>query len=462
MHWQMGELVYFGTPGPTTLDKGSLTLGRSLDVPRISRYDVDTETPRPEKLVVDFDTTVNSSPTDISGNGNHGTFGGNATYSTADKAFKFDGDDDYIQTGSVGLSGTNPVFSVSLWVNYSGGGSETLCMIGDTYGNGTTVWLDISSNSPRIIFVNNDVTFTDPNTGLGASPPNVWNHIVFVYNGTPNGGRSVYVNGVKQVASAAVGTVANGNLVLPSTSVVTIGALDHSSGFIHETVGFISNFKLYNVVLEPSEVKKLYNLGRTGRSMVISDTAVGIGKAPEAQLDVRGLIKASTMYVPGTIIQVRTNDDNNTSTGYSTLNFATTANSNSGNIPIAQATGLKASITPRSKKSRIYVDFHVLLYFPTMTNITGARLQVWRKIGSTYTRVYGAPGGHDLHHYDNHTGSLHTYTRVTFVHNTPNTLEESEYELRAMLYTGANAGSLEIGNGTNQPANCVLMEIAGE
>jgi len=32
----------------------------------------------------------------------------------------------------------------------------------------------------------------------------------------------------------------------------------------------------------------LYRLGRTGRSMVISDTAVGIGKVPEAQLDVRG------------------------------------------------------------------------------------------------------------------------------------------------------------------------------
>jgi len=81
--WQL-----FGTPGPTTLDKGSLTLGRSLDVPRISRYDVDTETPRPEKLVVDFDTTVNSSPTDISGKGNHGTLVG-ATYSAADKAFDF-------------------------------------------------------------------------------------------------------------------------------------------------------------------------------------------------------------------------------------------------------------------------------------------------------------------------------------------------------------------------------------
>jgi hypothetical protein len=139
----IGELRYFGTPGPTTLDKGSLSLTRSLDVPRISRYDVDTETPRPEKLVVDFDTTVNSSPTDISGKGNHGTFKGTARYSPADKAFKFDG---------------------------------------------------------------------------------------------------------------------------------------------------ISNPKLYSVALEPSEVKKLYNLDRTGRSMVISDTAVGIGKVPEAQLDVRGNI----------------------------------------------------------------------------------------------------------------------------------------------------------------------------
>ena len=134
----------------------------------------------------------------------------------------------------------------------------------------------------------------------------------------------------------------------------------------------------------------------------------------------------------------------------------------SGNIPIAQATGLKATITPRSKKSRIYVDFHVLLYLPNVTNITGARLQVWRKIGTTYTRVYGAPGGHDLHHYDDNTGSLHTYTRVSFVHNAPNTLEESEYELRAMLIWLVGKRDSYMGNSGNQPANCVLMEIAGE
>jgi hypothetical protein len=301
MHWQMGELVYFGTPGPTTLDKGSLSLGRSLDVPRISRYDVDTETPRYEKLLVDFDTTVNSSPTDISGKGNHGTFYGDAQYSPADKAFKFDGTDDCIQTGAGVISGTNPIFSISLWVNYSGTGSETFCMIGDTYGTNTTVWCDVdtSDGRPRMNFINNDVTFSDPNTGLGVLTPNVWNHIVYVFNGATSGGRSAYVNGVKQVATAEGGTSPNGNLVLPSSSVITIGALDHSSGFIHELIGKISNFKIYSVALEPSEVRKLYNLGRTGRSMVISDTAVGIGKVPEAQLDVRGVVSIDNIIPRG-------------------------------------------------------------------------------------------------------------------------------------------------------------------
>ena len=69
--------------------------------------------------------------------------------------------------------------------------------------------------------------------------------------------------------------------------------------------GKISNFKLYDTALEPSEVKKLYNLGRTGRSMVISDTAVGIGKVPEAQLDVRGIIRGSSLISYEPIISCR-------------------------------------------------------------------------------------------------------------------------------------------------------------
>jgi hypothetical protein len=63
----------------------------------------------------------------------------------------------------------------------------------------------------------------------------------------------------------------------------------------------VSNPKIYSVALEASEVKKLYNLGRTGRSMIISDTAVGIGKVPEAQLDVRGNLRVSGHAFPETV-----------------------------------------------------------------------------------------------------------------------------------------------------------------
>ena len=53
--------------------------------------------------------------------------------------------------------------------------------------------------------------------------------------------------------------------------------------------GSISNFKLYDVALTADEVAAEYALGRTGKSLNITDTAVCIGgTVPRAQLDVRG------------------------------------------------------------------------------------------------------------------------------------------------------------------------------
>ena len=86
-------------------------------MPRVSRYDVDTETPRPEKLVVDFDTTVNSSPIDISGKGNHGTSDGSAGFSAADKAFTFNGSNDYIDVNLPPELDGDPTLTISMWVN---------------------------------------------------------------------------------------------------------------------------------------------------------------------------------------------------------------------------------------------------------------------------------------------------------------------------------------------------------
>jgi hypothetical protein len=244
---------------------------------------VDTETPRPEKLVVDFDTTVNSSPTDISGKGNHGTFNGGASYSVADKAFNFDGTDDYIKLDT-GLTG-NVVHSISMWVkavaDFDTGNIDVVLYWGAGGSGSHRVEVYMADDIISYNFASNDYNVTLPTNTLVNDR---WYHLVFTYNGVGGAsGREVYIDGVKQTGSHTgstdVLTLANSDLYLAS---------NFSPGGQYHFGGQISNFKLYNVALEPSEVQKLYRLGRTGRSMVISDTAVGIGKVPEAQLDVRG------------------------------------------------------------------------------------------------------------------------------------------------------------------------------
>jgi hypothetical protein len=278
-YFMLSEWQLFGTPGPTTLDKGSLSLTRSLDVPRISRYDVDAETPRPEKLVLDFDTTVNSSPTDISGKGNHGSFYGDAQYYAVDKAFKFDGSGDYIDIPELS---PNPdgewIHTISMWIHItpantggriievSANSSTARTLPHLAWGNGTVRW-DMFSSA---------CTFSE------TFETDRWYHVVLQYKGGTLGKNTVLLwkDGVLDADRTYSGDQ-NGPLAVASSDRVR---------FMENVSGMISNIKIYNVVLEPSEVQKLYRLGRTGRSMVISDTAVGIGRAPEAQLDVRGTL----------------------------------------------------------------------------------------------------------------------------------------------------------------------------
>jgi len=298
-YFAISDMKYYGTPGPTTLDKGSLTLGRSLDVPRISRYDVDTETPRPEKLVVDFDTTINSSPTDISGEGNHGAFYNGASYSPMDKAFKFSGNQ-YIE-GTSGLSG-DPNCTVSWWMKLtSRTGTRVQVYIGGNPGTSRTgigLFTSVASGSTAL---NGTIYFEGNDFQMGGVLElNHWNHITFTHvPGTlSNTTVKVYLNGVQLVVTHAN---TNAGSISLTDSNLRIGGGNVDGGFVVDS-SQISNFKLYNVALEPSEVQELYRLGRTGRSMVISDTAVGIGKAPEAQLDVRGsvIVRGSLVLPTGT------------------------------------------------------------------------------------------------------------------------------------------------------------------
>ena len=292
MHWQMGALVYFGTPGPTTLDKGSLTLGRSLDVPRISRYDVDTETPRPEKLVVDFDTTVNNSPTDISGKGNHGIYHGTATYSPPDKAFDTPNGTGILVRGSSLGSGAQPL-TLCAWAkgngNWNTAANDCIIGVGPNSSSGhSSFQLCVNTDAITLDMASASNFLEFPTTITNGR----WYFIAMTYTGGDAFTNTrVYVDGVEIAKPASWTTGSSGTLSLPANPDIGVGTRAGNgsgttpAGFL---AGMVSNPKIYNVALEPSEVKKLYNLGRTGRSMVISDTAVGIGKVPEAQLDVRG------------------------------------------------------------------------------------------------------------------------------------------------------------------------------
>ena len=301
--WQL-----FGTPGPTTLDKGSLTLGRSLDVPRVSRYDVDTETPRPEKLVVDFDTTVNSSPTDISGTATHGSFYGGASYSAADKAFKLDGTagkNIRAATSSFPLN-TDIDLSFSLWVKVDVATSTSWRGIWELGNRGASenVGLYIPSSSSSASQGANRFNFSFWGNDCASGEDivsNRWYHVAGAYIASTKT-RHLYVDGIlNNTFTSSAGMFSS---LDPANPTLVIGS-NSTSSYNEGLGGYVSNFKLYKAALEPSEVKKLYNLGRTGRSMVISDTAVGIGKVPEAQLDVRGIIRGSSLISYEPIISHR-------------------------------------------------------------------------------------------------------------------------------------------------------------
>tara|TARA_R110001592_G_scaffold362514_1_gene676583 strand:- start:244 stop:1503 length:1260 start_codon:yes stop_codon:yes gene_type:complete len=273
---------------------------------------VDTETPRPEKLILNLDTTVNSTPTDISGNGYHGKFVGGASYSAGDKAFVADGVSQYVLVGpSTGLDSIrgDKSHTISLWVKFDtidqgltwifhGGRSAHS-------SQGTKIYIHPSFGVDGFFF---DSGYTSgwpggPNytsaitSGDTTLVINKWYHVTAVYDSVDSKGY-MYVDGILKDSD----TMADFNIYTGNGTSgyidgqVQLGGTNHAQAPSTQGLNY-SNIKLYSVALEASEVLKLYRLGRTGRSMVISDTAVGIGKAPEAQLDVRGVLKCDKLFV---------------------------------------------------------------------------------------------------------------------------------------------------------------------
>lgn len=366
----VGGLQFFGTPAPSSLEDGHLTLGKALTTPRVSGHAAGAETPRAESLVVHYDTTVDSVASgtmvvDTSGNGLNGTVNGTYNYSSSDRALLCGGtSSDYISTSGVPTT-SDFVHSISVWAKVNSIGTNYIASIGTPgaqSGIGKSSTLYFTSSGFSYVFYGADMTIPfSVNT-------NTWYHIVAVRSsgGTFPTTQKLYINGVDYSGSASWTNTTSTSLSLPSSSTVYFGRPLWATGTFD---GSISNFKLWNVALTADEVAAEYALGRTGKSINITDTAVCLGgTVPRAQLDVRG-----SMVIDGIV-----------------------GTSTTGGLVIPSGTTAQRPTNPLSGTLRINRTINRLEYYESILN-------TW-----VSTAVGYATGGNDT--YDLNGFRVHVFT----------------------------------------------------
>ena len=310
----IGEWRLFGTreQGQSVLHDGQLTLTKNLDVPRIGP-DLDADdTPRRDRLVVEYNTSTN--PTfegavrDTSGRGNDAVFRGSSSYDATEKAFDLRSHDKDLVVVRDNISGVSGdiLGTISLWFK-TNDTTQTTGMTMFQIGHANT-----TGHKLNIFLYEDDVYMGWGGSNYVYAPSGdvkrgKWTHVVgikkgkgAVGNGTVQSGHTavleLYIDGVKKAVTNWTGTDTLN--ITKENQIITVGAgsLDsttRSNGFD----GFISTVKFWGgVVLTAQEVKTLYDMGRCdeGHHVVnFSKTRVGIGlgdgEVSDALLNVGGV-----------------------------------------------------------------------------------------------------------------------------------------------------------------------------
>jgi hypothetical protein len=318
----MSSLKYFGTreQRQSVLHDGQLTLTKNLDVPRIGPpLDAD-DTPRRDRLVVEYNTSTN--PTfegavrDTSGRGFDGMFISDTHYDATEKSIKFNGSSDGVELYIKNPAGSW-IHTFSFWVKPTETSTgETILQLGNHSASDNSSLRIENGTTLRWFFHTNDITYTNPLI-VGS-----WYHVVAAYDGgSVAASRRLWVNGI-EIAQA--GTQTPAALTLPENARLRLG---YQSGGNHFG-GSISNFKLYDVALTAQEVKTLYDMGRNG-----------------SVANPQPLHIAAPLYAPGSIVQVEQSikrDDSSTS------------GTSASDIP-----GLSVTIHPKFGTSKILVSYQI-------------------------------------------------------------------------------------------------------
>jgi hypothetical protein len=365
---RLKDIKLFGirNQGSSTLHDGALTLTKNLDVPRIGPpLDAD-DTPRRDRLVVEYNTSTNPVEDglvqDTSGRGNDGVMVG-SSYSGTDKSLSFTNSPtgtssaatSYITRQSLGNKESgNFHHSVSLWFKMTTGVSSAYRAIFEIGPHPRTNTKDIalyvtSASTTPFGFASGGNTLLSSGSALAGQ---VY-HIVIVYDGAK---KYLYIDGVLNNSAAYTSFDGAQNMTMQ------IGRNNHANA--NEGIdGSISNFKMYvGHALEPSEVKTLYDMGRNG-----------------SVANPQPLHIATPLYAPGTIVQVESSTKTDT--------FSTAGASSHPVSPGNDVPGLAVTIHPKFANSRILVSYTV------STGAYGrAYLRIQRKQGGSTTTIAPSVG----------------------------------------------------------------------
>ncbi len=201
----------------------------------------------------------NGNANDESGNGNNGTVNGATLtldrFGVADKAYVFDGINDFIQTPYAGISG-NSSRSLSLWFFTNNFGSEQVLL---SYGldnlpsNYFNIWTSATCTG---IGLDISYSYKDYSSSV---PMGQWNHYVVVLNsinGTTLNDVNIYQNGAQ-----LTNLCSSANL---STQINTLLQYSMTFGRYHAQAidflnGSLDDIGIWNRALTADEVLALYN-----------------------------------------------------------------------------------------------------------------------------------------------------------------------------------------------------------
>lgn len=219
----------------------------------------------------------NGRANDVSGNANHGTLTSIATSTfyvpgKIGQGFRFDGVDDYINTGATSMTGVTSI-TVSAWVKANpvdfdgsaimiaddssgnpGSNDGLYFSLDDRAGvgqatNGILATVDRASGNACTMVVNNVIT------------PGIWHHVVMMYSSS--GGGKVYFNGIEESLDFVDTDCNGGSNFNPDTdSNHNIGRRADGASYFK---GSLDDVRIYNRVLTAAEIRQLYNIGAATR-----------------------------------------------------------------------------------------------------------------------------------------------------------------------------------------------------